>query len=307
LRAGATYTDAYNFNSVLSTAPTIWLDSADMDSLINDSLLNHRTTYYIVGSPRSRFGNWGAVSLASQSVIKITTPCDSTRISRPANVFSAFSVLPMKDPDSVKVTWSLPSYHYYDLGADTMVRYDSVLIYCRTDSQYPSLSGATITGTQLAGFEVDAAHLGVSNRSVGGVNCSTTYYFAAFIVNEVPVGYSNRYSVADIFRPAPVTPPCSIAIERTVPAIPAVFSYGQPRPNPFNPSTMINYQLPMPEHVRLDVFNISGNLVETLVNENKPAGYYTAAWNSQSSPSGIYYFKLKAGNFKGLSKGMLIK
>jgi hypothetical protein len=99
-----------------------------------------------------------------------------------------------------------------------------------------------------------------------------------------------------------------ISVEQGPPvAAPAVCGLEQNLPNPFNPATTINYQLPLPEHVRLDVFDISGNLVETLVNENKPAGYYTAVWNAKSSPSGIYYFKLKAGNFKGLSKGMLIK
>ncbi|OQA04976.1 MAG: hypothetical protein BWY67_02223 [Bacteroidetes bacterium ADurb.Bin397] len=71
------------------------------------------------------------------------------------------------------------------------------------------------------------------------------------------------------------------------------FNLSQNYPNPFNPSTMINYQLPMNSSITLKVFNMLGQEVTTLVNEQKPAGYYTVEWNGTNSAgqqvgSGVY-------------------
>ena len=78
-------------------------------------------------------------------------------------------------------------------------------------------------------------------------------------------------------------------------------------PNPFNPETMISYQLPADSKVDLKIFNIKGQLVETLVNDFKPAGEHSIVWNAENQASGIYFYKLKAGNFEKNRKMILIK
>jgi len=83
-------------------------------------------------------------------------------------------------------------------------------------------------------------------------------------------------------------------------------------PNPFNPSTTIYYQLPENSEVNLSVYNIKGQKVKTLVNEVLPAGEHSAIWNGRDSngnrvSSGIYFYKLKAGDYREVRKMILIK
>ena len=76
----------------------------------------------------------------------------------------------------------------------------------------------------------------------------------------------------------------------------ADFSLEQNFPNPFNPLTVITYELSTGAHIVLKVFDILGRDVETLENENKQAGRYTAVFNPKNLPSGIYIYRIQAGS-----------
>ncbi len=89
--------------------------------------------------------------------------------------------------------------------------------------------------------------------------------------------------------------------------LPTVYSIAQNFPNPFNPTTMINYQLPMTNHVSLKVYDAIGREVATLVNEVKEAGSYSAQFDASKFSSGIYFYMIKAGNFTATKKLVLIK
>ena len=83
-------------------------------------------------------------------------------------------------------------------------------------------------------------------------------------------------------------------------------------PNPFNPSTVISYQLPVSGDVTLKVFDVLGNEIATLLDEYKPAGNYEIEFNVAqiSRPeiaSGIYFYQLKAGDFIETKKMILLK
>ena len=78
---------------------------------------------------------------------------------------------------------------------------------------------------------------------------------------------------------------------------PVEFNLSQNYPNPFNPATMIKYSLPEAGHVSLKVYNVIGKEVETLVNDEKPAGTYEVNFDAAQLPSGIYFYQLKTGNF----------
>lgn len=80
-------------------------------------------------------------------------------------------------------------------------------------------------------------------------------------------------------------------------------------PNPFNPTTTISYQLPKPAFVNLSVYNITGNLVETLVNEYKKAGYFSVTWNVPQSgiASGLYFYRIRAGKYSDIKKCIILK
>jgi hypothetical protein len=89
--------------------------------------------------------------------------------------------------------------------------------------------------------------------------------------------------------------------------IPTVFSLGQNKPNPFNPVTEIQFGLPTDSHVRLVIYNVTGQKVTTLVDEHRQAGMHTVIWNGSSAASGIYFYRLEAGDFVETKKMMLIK
>ncbi|MBN1481003.1 T9SS C-terminal target domain-containing protein [candidate division KSB1 bacterium] len=88
---------------------------------------------------------------------------------------------------------------------------------------------------------------------------------------------------------------------------PENFSLQQNFPNPFNPQTTITYSLPRTTHVKLEVYDINGKLVYTLVSEIQSAGTFAAEWDAQDLASGIYFYKLTAGNFSHMRKMMLIR
>ena len=88
---------------------------------------------------------------------------------------------------------------------------------------------------------------------------------------------------------------------------PVSFNLSQNYPNPFNPSTTIEYDIAKEEFITLKIYNVVGEVVETLVNENLTAGNYKIIWNAQNVPSGVYFYRLTAGNFKEFKKMMLLK
>jgi len=78
-------------------------------------------------------------------------------------------------------------------------------------------------------------------------------------------------------------------------------------PNPFNPVTMINYQLPMTSYVELHIYNTLGQKIETLVSEKQAAGKYQVKWDASQYASSIYYYQIIAGEYREAKKMILIR
>jgi hypothetical protein len=103
------------------------------------------------------------------------------------------------------------------------------------------------------------------------------------------------------------------SIVETEIAVPKEFSVSQNYPNPFNPSTTIAYQIPVDAKVIIDIYNITGQRVSELVNQDLSAGYYTANFGASKLSSGIYIYRLVAvdkvsgNNFSSIKKMMLLK
>lgn len=89
--------------------------------------------------------------------------------------------------------------------------------------------------------------------------------------------------------------------------IPIKYSLSQNYPNPFNPSTRIAYQISKISFVTLKVYDVLGNEIVTLVNEEKQTGKYKVEFDASSIPSGIYFYQLKAGSFVETKKMVLLK
>ena len=94
--------------------------------------------------------------------------------------------------------------------------------------------------------------------------------------------------------------------------LPTAFELDQNYPNPFNPTTLIEFSLPAASHARVEVFNLLGAKVNVLVDRNLPAGRYSVTWGGddlagQPASSGIYFYRLTAGEFSYTRKMMLVK
>jgi len=88
---------------------------------------------------------------------------------------------------------------------------------------------------------------------------------------------------------------------------PSGFQLSQNYPNPFNPSTTIKYEIPEMSFVTLKIYDILGNQIATLVNEEKPAGSYEVNFDASGISSGIYFYKINSGNYSEVKKMVFIK
>ncbi len=88
---------------------------------------------------------------------------------------------------------------------------------------------------------------------------------------------------------------------------PDAFKLEQNFPNPFNPATTISFDLPVQTYVSLKIYNIIGQEVTTIVNEDMTAGSYSRIWNASSMSSGIYFYRLQTKSFTDTRKLILLK
>lgn len=95
-------------------------------------------------------------------------------------------------------------------------------------------------------------------------------------------------------------------------SLPTEFALSQNYPNPFNPATTISFALPTRSHVEIVVHNILGQRVRTLIDDERPAGEYSAVWygtDSRDRPvsTGVYFYRVKAGDFIETKRMLLLK
>ena len=134
--------------------------------------------------------------------------------------------------------------------------------------------------------------------------------------SPVPGAQVLLFDLADL-RAAPLAATTDRSGHFTLPltplgaALPEGFELGANYPNPFNPSTMIPYQLPAAMHVRLQVFNLLGQRVATLVDGEQPAGFHTASWDAtdaagQAVGAGVYLYRLSGDGVQATRSMLLI-
>jgi hypothetical protein len=107
---------------------------------------------------------------------------------------------------------------------------------------------------------------------------------------------------------SPEFEPVTVAFSNTAaPAIPKAYALTQNYPNPFNPSTEISFDLPQASHVNLTIYNVLGQKVQTLVDEQREAGSYTVTWDASPYSSGVYFYRISADNFSNTKKMLMLK
>jgi len=137
-----------------------------------------------------------------------------------------------------------------------------------------------------------------------GITCHTSNVFDSRI-------YIFTGSTDDIFNLSPTNavysyePVVSSVAEDQF--LPVKFKVYQNYPNPFNPKTIIKYQLSMTNYVNLSIYNLIGQKVVTLVSENQSPGNHQVEWDASKFSSGVYYFRIEAGDFQDMRKMVLLR
>jgi len=98
-----------------------------------------------------------------------------------------------------------------------------------------------------------------------------------------------------------------VGIDDTPDRLPRQVRLEQNYPNPFNAQTVISYALPVSSQVRLEIYDILGRKVSTLIDRQQPSGYHQAVWRADDLSSGIYFYKLQAGDYILTKKMLLVK
>ena len=129
---------------------------------------------------------------------------------------------------------------------------------------------------------------------------------AGLIVRQINNGHPVPEGWIDPWTP-PVTYMEPLGVDEDHESLPTGFSLGQNYPNPFNPSTNISFTLPKASPVRLEIYNMTGRRVTTLVDKVMGAGHHVVTWQADEEASGVYFYFLVTGDFMESRKMTLMK
>jgi nitrous oxidase accessory protein NosD len=200
-------------------------------------------------------------------------------------------------------------------GASILLRYDPTYLAVK------DVTGGALFGTlgQVAFFahkeemgtvQMDAAALGI-DRTVDYSGDIGTIRFKVLKSGDTGLGFGGVNVRNGSNEEVSIQTKVMEGVSTTVP-LPTTYGIAQNYPNPFNPTTTIAYQVPEVTHVTVEVYNVLGERVATLVDEQQAAGYYTVEWNGKDGgqrtvSSGVYYYRMSAGQFTSIKKMLLVK
>jgi len=161
----------------------------------------------------------------------------------------------------------------------------------------------------LSNSESDLAYYGIYRGSCPDFMPGTPLDYTIDTTHtDLAAVYCYKVSAFDFAgNESSLTGPVSVGEGGTQPELPKDFSLSQNYPNPFNPQTAIRYALPGDAQVRLVVYNVAGQEIETLVNEEQEAGYHECVWDGKDVATGIYFYRLRARDFMQTRKMILLR
>jgi subtilisin family serine protease len=188
-------------------------------------------------------------------------------------------------------------------GVDNVIDFSSAAVSVTTGIDFQIVLELTKVGDTLQ-LSLDDGTLNINRTSsyrTGGTGVLGWYNRADpnYGSGKQP-DYYNLLITADIA--VPVTD-----VERITSALPTSFMLKQNYPNPFNPTTKITYTIPTASKVTLKIFNLLGQLVATLVDEQQEANTYVKEFDASHLASGTYFYQINAGNFNSTKKMILMK
>ena len=195
------------------------------------------------------------------------------------------------------------------VALDTIVPVELTTFIALVKTDFVELSWTTATEINNQGFEVQRSKINSEFITIGfveGHGTTTEEHHYSFKDKDVSGSLRYRLKQVDYDGSFEYSDIVEVEVLGNV-----SYELAQNYPNPFNPSTNISYTLPSESQVKLSIYNLLGELVETIVNKKQDAGRYEANWNAGSHPSGVYIYILDAVSLNGnkqmnMSKKMIL-
>jgi hypothetical protein len=276
---------------------TIYTDIPQSLTVVHDSLMAHTQSLFTVTADS------GSVICLSKNN-EIISVADG--IGTPVHML----VYDLNIGDLLDITITKQNYFRYEnkvLVTEDGVPVELASFSAKSISNSVQLDWQTSTETNNMGFEIERKTNEINNSAsfwVDGKGTTTEKQYYSFTDKNLLSGIY-KYHLIQVDYDG--TRKEVGAIEVEVNSIPTEFALMQNYPNPFNPETNINYQLPVNSFVTLKVFDILGNEVKSLINENQEAGSHSIKFDASELTSGIYIYKLITGNFSSAKKMLLLR
>jgi hypothetical protein len=293
-------TSAWQWFGTMSVAPTgridaVWLDTRDNPGSYNSAL------YYSYSTDAGV--TWSQNEKLSDSF--------NPHVGWPQQDKMGDYFHMVSDSNGASLAWAATFNNeqdvYYSYIAPTIVPVELISFSSSVEGNVVNLSWLTATELNNLGFEIERGSNETDWRTIG------------FIEGKGTTSEPQQYSYIDkltgiestklYYRLKQIDFDGSFEYSNTIEVeiAPSVFSLSQNYPNPFNPNTTIKYSIPLSSNVVIKVFNVLGDEVTTLVDEQKQAGTYELTFNAENLSSGVYFYQLKAGTFIETKRMILIK
>jgi PKD repeat protein len=281
-----------HFYDLSAGIPTSWNWTFDGGSPANSNIQNPVITYSTPGLYTVKLivsNSHGTDSLTKVSYIRVlgaplslfslVSPPNQTRITTSPN-----------DPSIVNFSWTSSSSY-----SNVTYKFKIRKLGLQTDLPYPSNNNGhdTVISIRKSFLDTLANNFGVTGDSVRCV-------WRAWSYNGIDSLASSTAFIVTLVRGP-------IGIQNISSNVPEKFALYNNYPNPFNPVTIIKFDVAQVQKVKIIVYDVLGRIVNVLVDQTLQPGTFKAEWNASSFSSGIYYFRMEAGDFSDTRKMVLVK
>jgi hypothetical protein len=277
--------------------PKSWFWSDQDHGFISD----FKDTTFADTDPHAKY--FGVKALINQDYPYYAAGSPSTYVSRPwqldyvGGTDAAFGFIPAALVSDSATLWYNP---HFEWGFENWM-----------DQFTPTTSAVTLFKDKKTNTIINGVRNTATDKSWATVWLAFDYASVDFLSDtSKATGSDKKYKwmFYDVKNPATLFIKTTTGVSQQPEAlVPGQFSLAQNYPNPFNPVTVISYQLAVNSFVTVRVYDLLGREVATLVNEQKPAGVYTARWDATHFASGVYFYRLQAGAFSDTKKLLLLK